>query len=144
MHLLFVLALFFFTGIFCQNKTRQKFSVENQTHDVFGFQSGNQNERQLGIAGSIGDDENFDMKSPFGFPFVINGPKYLDFPSAFWAAQKEIAEFASQLPSPGEHKELEENTIVLEDFAFQGQLINEVSFIHFIFTLAFKFVTFKC
>ena len=142
MNLLYALALFFSLEYFVRTKPAKNFSIKNQTHHVFGFQSGNQNERPLGIAGSNGDDETFDMKPPVGFPFVINGPKYLELPSAFWAAQREIDKFASQLPSPGEHKELEENTIVLDDFAFLGQLINEVSFIHFTFTLGFKFATF--
>lgn len=55
-----------------------------------------------GSYGDNGDNEDFDMKPPFRFPFVVNGPKYLVLHSVFWAAQKEIAEFASQLLLPGD------------------------------------------
>ena len=97
--------------------------------------------RRSGSYGDNGDDKESDMKPPFRFPFGINGPKYLVLHSVFWAAQNEIAEFASQLRLfPGDYKELEENAIVLDDFAFRGQLINEVNCVHcFFFTLTFKF-----
>lgn len=147
MNIFYILVLLVFSIISCSGSRRKDNLparnmvstnyARNETRNFFLPQSEKQNNKILrgsGWIGDDGDDDDLDKKPPYGFPFAIFWHKYAMLHSVFWKAQKEISEFASRQSNLGlEHKSLEENDIVMKDFAFQGQLNFEVSFFHNLF-----------